>query len=306
MYDTVKLSLITSECEKIPNLLTDVGTNIKQTGEYSHHGKLENMKVNVYPGCLRVEGSLSKYLNGNNLERLTREQTEEVIEKLSDSLKLPFRNAKVSRVDLAENFILKRPVREYMSLMGDVAYFTKRPYSKNGLYYTNSRRSMIFYNKVQEYQDKKQANLIPEVYKDRNVLRYELRFTKRLKEQFSSEVKAADLYNENFYINIINRWSTTYFDIKKIKTFKDEDFQMKAVKDLKEYVLTLSLMDELRCDLVLNRLEQAKETGEMSDRNYYRCKSVLNELMENKKYFKPNECIFELDRKVKQAARFYR
>jgi len=81
---------------------------------------------------------------------------------------------------------------------------------------------------------------------------------------------------------------------------------MKAVRDLKEYVLTLSLMDELRCDLVMNRLEQAKETGEMSDRNYYRCKSELNRLLENKKYFEPNECILELDRKVSQAAKYYR
>ncbi len=144
------------------------------------------------------------------------------------------------------------------------------------------------------------------MYRDKNVLRYELRFTKRLKQQFSSEVKALDLYNEDFYINIINRWLSTYFDIKKIKTFTDEDFQMKAVKDLKEYVLTLSLMDELRCDLVLSRLEQAKETGEMSDRTYYRCKSEFNRLLENKKYFKPNDCILELDRKVKQAAKFYR
>ncbi len=143
----------------------------------------------------------------------------------NDSLKLPFKNAKVHRIDLAENFILKCPVREYMSLMGEATYFTKgRPHSKNGLYYTNARRWILFYDKVKDYQDKKLAHLIPDVYKDRNVLRYELRFTKRLKQQFSSEVKAADLYNEDFYINMIDRWLTTYFDIKKIKTFTDEDF----------------------------------------------------------------------------------
>jgi len=306
MYDTVKLSLITSECDKIPNLLSDVETKIKPTGEYSHHGNLENMNVRVYSSCLYVEGSLSKYLNGNNLERFTMEQTEEAIEKLSDSLKLPVKNAKVNRIDLAENFILKRPVREYMSLMGQATYFTKKPYSKNGLYYDNFRRSMIFYNKVQEYQDNKQANLIPEVYKNRNVLRYELRFTKRLKEQFSSEVKAADLYNENFYVNIIKRWLTTYFDIKKIKTFKDEDFKMKDIKDLKEYGFILSLKDGIRCDLILNRLEHARETGEMTDRTYYRCKNLLKRLEENKKHFKPNDCILELDQKIRQAAKYYR
>jgi len=81
---------------------------------------------------------------------------------------------------------------------------------------------------------------------------------------------------------------------------------MKAVKDLKEYVFILGLKDPIRCDLIWNRLEHAKETGEMTDRNYYRCKNELNRLLENKKHFKPSDCILELDRKVKQAARFYR
>ena len=79
---------------------------------------------------------------------------------------------------------------------------------------------------------------------------------------------------------------------------------MKAVKDLKEYGFILGLKDEIRCDLIWNRLEQAKETGEMTDRNYYRCKSELNRLLENNKYFQPNDCILELDRKIKQTAKY--
>ena len=81
---------------------------------------------------------------------------------------------------------------------------------------------------------------------------------------------------------------------------------MKAVKDLKEYGFILSLMDDIRCNLLMNRLEQARETGEMSDRTYYRGKSEVNRVLENKAHFELNDCILELDQKIKQAAKFYR
>ena len=105
MYDTVKLWLVSDETERTLGLLTDVGTNSKPTGEYSQYGNLGNLRVSVRNSSLTVQGSLSKYLNGNNLERFTRKQTQRAIEKLSDSLALPFHRAKVWRIDLAENFI---------------------------------------------------------------------------------------------------------------------------------------------------------------------------------------------------------
>jgi len=77
---------------------------------------------------------------------------------------------------------------------------------------------------------------------------------------------------------------------------------MKDIRDLREYALALSFTEELRLEVVMNRLEQARETGEMTDRTYYRCKSEFNRLVENKKYFKANDCILELDRKVRQAS----
>ena len=81
---------------------------------------------------------------------------------------------------------------------------------------------------------------------------------------------------------------------------------MKDIRDLREYALALSFMDELRLEVVMNRLEQARETGEMTDRTYYRCKSEVNRLLENKIHFEPNDCILELDRKVTQAAKYCR
>ena len=139
---------------------------------------------------------------------------------MSDSLALSIHRAKVWRIDLAENFILNRPVREYLSLLGDIRHFKRFPYENEGLRYKNGVRQMVFYDKVKEYRDKKQSAQIPEVFQGRKVLRYELRFMRRLKQQFGSEIKALDLYNENFYIGIVNRWQSAYSSIRKL-TSKD-------------------------------------------------------------------------------------
>ena len=147
MYDTVKLWLVSDETERITGLLTDVETRVKPTGEYRHYGSLANMRVSVGNSSLTFQGSLSKYLNGNNLERFTRKQTQRAIEKMSDSLVLPINQAKVWRIDLAENFILNRPVREYLNLLGEAGRFERFSYGHKGLRYQNGMKQMVFYTR---------------------------------------------------------------------------------------------------------------------------------------------------------------
>ncbi len=302
MYDTVKFRLESDEAGRIPGLLTGVETRFKQTGEYRQYGSLDNMRVSVGDSSLTVQGSLSKYLNGNNFERFTRKQTQRAIEKLSDCLSLPIQRAKVERIDIAANFILSRPVREYMIHLGMARYFKRFTYDYEGLRYKGGMRQLVFYNKVKECQDKKHSGRVPEVFQGRNVLRYELRFLKRPKRQFKSEIRAVDLYNQNFYSDKIKRWKDAYFKIKKIGTFKDKGLPMKGVKDCKEYLEALCLTDAIRREMALNRLERAREDEEMNDRAYYRCKKLLG----NENYFEPNDCILELDQKIRQAAEFHR
>ena len=306
MYDTIRLQLITDECERVIGYLTDVRIMIKPTGEYSHSGSLENMKVSVGAATVGMNGSFPKFLHGNNLVSFTRADTERTIEKLSDLLHLPVKESKVSRIDIAANFIMKQPVRDYITLLGEASHFEKRPYCKTGLYYNSGRRSMLFYDKTKEYRDKKKAALIPEMFKGRNVLRYELRFNTRLKRQFDSEVKAVDLYKEYFYIDKIKRWQDSYFSIKKVKTFKGRSCKMKNVGDYREHILALHFKDKSRFEKALNDLERARETGVMSDREYYRCKKETERILNNAKYFEPNDSILELDDKVKQAAKYCR
>ena len=304
MYDTVKFRLITDEAAKVANFLTNVETKIKATGEFSEIGNLDNLRVGVYPNSINVFGSLSKYSNGNNLERLTRQDAKRAIEKLSDSLNLPFHQAQVCRLDLADNFILRRPVREYLSLLGEARYFERSTYKKQGLHYSNSRRAMVFYDKRKECFDKKQP--IPEVFQGRNVLRYELRFTKRLSSQFKTTVKAVDLCNEDFYIGDIDKWQKEYFRISKQAKQRLDTQKVKGVKELSDQVVLKGLEAMGGKQVLFEIFENERASGNLDRFKHKRFKDKVNRIVSNPKYFEPNDCIVELDQKVRQAARYYR
>ena len=302
MYDTVRMWLITDGADNMLNMLENVGKNTKPNGEYYHYGNLRNMRVRASQNRVTIDGSLSKFVFGNNFERLGRIETSRAIENLSDTLGLPFYQARVSRIDIADNFTMKRPVREYLELLGNVPHLKRGSQENGSVRYSNGQRSIIFYDKTKEYQEKNCADLIPEAFTGKNVLRYELRYRKNLANQFKSEIKGKDLYNEDFYCSLIARWREVYLKIKKLNLMRSTEFKMQNIRDFKNYGFMITLLDEDNKKAVWGRLEHARKQGEMTDRTYYRCKNELNRLLENTRYFHPSDLIKELDEKIQQAA----
>ena len=91
-----------------------------------------------------------------------------------------------------------RPVREYLELLGQARYFERESRGNGNVYYKNTRRCMLFYDKTREYHDKRLMNFVPETFAGKHVLRYVLRYLKNIANQFKSEIIGKDLYNENF------------------------------------------------------------------------------------------------------------
>ncbi|TVL97280.1 MAG: hypothetical protein CV087_22540 [Candidatus Brocadia sp. WS118] len=309
MYDTVSLWQKSQSTEHIPNLLTEAKTNIIQrTGEIYSNGKLENLKVNVNSNGVSIKGSLAKFLFGNNLEQLTRKNTQLAIEKLSDSLKLPLQGAIVYRLDIGANFILKRAVSEYISLLGGVRYYKRSEIAdKQTLLYLTSKRAMAFYDKVKEL--KRHQEPIPEVFQGRNVLRYELRFTKRLPEQLNEKkaVSVLKLYDENFYISVLEKWKSEYFKIQRLNRLKITGaIKMSSVREFVNQLALIGLTNIGGEAIALEMIENAKSNGELDKMQYKRFKDKIRELATNESYLELNEAIFELDSKVRQAVNYYR
>lgn len=69
---------------------------------------------------------------------------------------------------------------------------------------------------MERFRNKRKGNEIPSYFKDKNILRYEIRFKRRLPKIFNcASLTAKYLYDENFYKLGIDLWISEYKRIQK-------------------------------------------------------------------------------------------
>lgn len=308
MYDNIDFILNKDNCPgvdflaTIPKRLTTVtNSGSNNFGEYVN-GFLGSLQVSITEQRVKVfNGSLCKFYLGDNFKTLSRSDGRKAIEKLSDHLSLPFGQATVTRIDAAQNLIMKQPERAYYVLLGEAQYYNRLE-QNNGLYYNNGLRRLLFYGK--EYEQKIKGQPIPELYQNKHILRYELRFVKRLGKQFKCpEIKASMLYDEEFYKGIVKRWQAEYKAINKINS---NLFNMKPTGSTKELIANLALLAilELGQPNVLDIVKIWQESGQISRKQAYDLRATIKSLSNCPKGEPGNELISELDRKIKDAAQF--
>ena len=308
MYDNLDMIIKKEHCpgtdflKTVPQYLTNVSNHgINQFGEYVT-GYLDSLKVRISDNNVKIfNSSICKYHLGDNFKTLSKGDTKRAIEKISESLHLPFQLANVTRIDFAQNFIMQYTENSYYPYLGEAQYYNRLE-QNNGLYYNNKKRQLLFYGKV--YEQKVKNQLIPELFKGRNALRFELRFIKRLNEQFNKpEITAGLLYDEVFYHNLVNRWRDEYFAIQKINSKLNT---MKPTGSKKEFVENLALYTvlELGQPQVLSKVKEWQESSEISKKQAYDLRAFIKKLSKISIDEKGNDLINELDRKIKEAARY--
>ena len=246
MYDNLELTITkeqspgTDFLQTIPQHLSIVSNHGEnQFGKYVT-GYLDSLKVSISDSRVKIyDCSLCKYYLGDNFKTLTRGDTKLAIDKISDSLHLPFHLANVTRIDFANNLIMQYDEKIYYPYLGEALYYSRLE-QNNGLYYNNQLRQLVFYGKEHEQRIKRQP--IPELYKGRNVLRYEMRFKKQLRKQLNrTEITAGLLYDEVFYGDLVARWKNEYLAIQKINSklnsMKPTGSKKKLIEDLALYTI---------------------------------------------------------------------
>jgi hypothetical protein len=270
-------------------------------------------KVTVSNNAVVIkDGSLCKYYLGDNFKTLARNDTEMGIEKISDTLHLPIEKSRVTRLDFAQNFIVSHPVEIYYNHLGELSGFMRQAVT-NGtrapetLYYSSkSNGNLIFYDKTKKQGSKRRP--IPEPYQDRYVLRYEQSYKKRVAKAFGVKYITAEmLYDEQFYTRCLDIWGNNYFSIRKINDITLNFNMIKGIKDL--YTLgTLLLVKEIGGELAFTaQINEARKDGRLS--NKQACdirRAIIKACDEKVDVTTKNECILELDRKVKEAVWLYR
>lgn len=312
MYDTINFRLNQDEAagidilSEIPNYLEHIGLHDYE-GYPTVSGRLNDLKVTVNRSGVNVkDGSICKWYLGDNFQTMGRGDTKQAIEKLSDTLHLPFSKAKVTRLDIAQNFILKNDPGIYINHLGELKGY-KRLRQPDSLYYTGTKGILCFYDKVKE--QRAAGHNIPELYKGRNCLRYEQRYEHRVSQLLKTEVTGALLYDEVFYIGLLNKWKATYKVIEKINDAQINFMEMKTKSDLYKMGI-ISLVERQGGELkALNQIAEARKKDELTAKQAYDLKQAIKKACKTQKgksLMIENKLIRELDKKIDEAIRFYR
>lgn len=309
MYDTINLWLSLDEVgnintSKTLQALSNVTTTSKSDGQIYHTGYLKNYRVILSGQGVSLKGSLAKYFLPDNMHTLSRSDSSRALEMLSDILHLPVLDADVKRIDLAQNFLMKYEPEAYYPLLGDCQYYQRIKQPKS-LYYSNSLRQLVFYNKIAEARAKRE--ILPDVWSGSNILRYESRYTQRLTKQFNrSEIKGHTLIDEKFYINLLDRWQSEYEAIDKHQLINFNILQMSSPKDFWKQI-NLMAINMIGQDRIMQEVENLRHQKAFDKPEYYsRLKKEIKELCKTPELTSSSSLIDELDNKIKNAKRNYR
>ncbi|MCX6147854.1 MAG: hypothetical protein NTW25_11510 [Candidatus Kapabacteria bacterium] len=315
MYDTINLWL-SKEIIKGGNLfevaknLTNLTEHQNMNNEYYVSGTLgDNYNVNISNNGVSFKGSLAKYYLNDNFHTLTRSDTKRAIEKMADEIHLPIADAKVNRIDFAQNFIMDYKPEAYYNYLGD-SQFYNRLTQPNSLYYSNGLRTKLFYNKIAEGSTKKSklsGYKLPEIWRDKNILRYELRYTSRIAKQFElDKMDCKTLSDEKFYMNLFDKWQSEYKAINKNNLINFDMVNMKTPKDFFEQLILMKL-NEIGQNNALLIVEDLRSKNTFEKPEYYsRLKNDIKEKCNKPDITIKSDLMAELDNKINNAKKFYR
>jgi hypothetical protein len=309
MYDTVNLWL---PMDRIGSFdlsttlqdLTGITEHTKDDGQIYVSGYLNNYKVSISGQGVSLRGSLAKYFLPDNFHTLTRSDSARAFEMMADELHLPIQKAKVNRIDFSQNFIMDFEPQAYYNFLGECQYYERQPQSKS-LYYTNTLRQKLFYNKIAE--GKAKGLKLPDVWKGQNVLRYEMRFTSRLPKQFNqSEIAASRLSDEKFYVTLFDKWLAEYEAINKLHSINFNLSDMNSPKDFWKQV-SLMAINMIGQDNIMMEIENLRHKKAFDKPEYYsRLKKEVKELCKTPEMTSASDLVAELDKKIKSSKRYYR
>jgi len=310
MIDTVKFWIDTGKMSRgnpfdILPYLSDIGERNDVRRGYSCIGRFGNFTVSIFKSGVSLIGSLAKYHLGDNVQTLTRSTVQTAIEQMSDNLHTDIGLAKVTRLDISTVIPTTLPPSNYYNYLGIKPRFERVQTTPDTLYYNNGKNpktmklQLAFYDKIKEAKTKKAP--IPQSFK--NLLRYELRFLRRLPSQFNVEVTGAILHNSDFYAEMIRQWHDEFSTILKNKKIDMVTDMIKKPSDVTKALATMYLQEKGQAETE-RILADLRASNAFADPKYYsRTKLNLNRLITVKNEQK-NESILELENKIYDVAKY--
>lgn len=246
-------------------------------------------------GC----GSFSKFINGSSLLSISLDETEAVINALSDALGVDLSSARVTQLEFGATYKLQNPIADYLDILGAAPY-TKRIETSGGETISYTPRSRAKSGKGRDLRPAYSHtfyNKGAEMGLDERYLRYELKFNRELSRKLKMKggVTLKTLCDSQFYGYMCRLYSDFYNSIKKRKEMKLAKENIKTVGDGSD-ALFAELLNESAPDRIEKHIARMKREDTYKDQTYYsKLKSKLNGIAQRRDITTSSELTLELD-----------
>ncbi len=307
--DTITLKLTKEQAGNI-DILAEIPANLSHISQHDFgngliiSGRLNNMKVTASERGVKIENSLTKYYLGDNIQVMRRSDIERAIEKLSDELHLPVKEGIVTRFDFAKNIPLIQDVENYLKYLGDISRYQRYP-SKRGLNYKIAGRELAIYDKIAEMKFNRE--IVPGIYEGKNIMRIEKRYLNKVASYFNMPViTGSDLYNEAFYMQVLDDWHNDYSRIDKLNNTVIDMSTVTTKRQLYNMgVLALVQMQGGEI-AAIKQVQERQSKGELTKKQALDLRNAIKASSKERIKAKENELLNELEKKVKEAIIYYR
>lgn len=303
MLDNIKLTAITNNTQQVHKVLNRgyVTTNLR-TGEKFQTGKLHSLNLVVYENKkVEISGSISRYAGKSRIQSTsTIEGLREAFEHLSTTLGVDVSTAIVYSFSIGQNIFLDNPVSEYISLLDSHPSYQRETIGSgqnNSCTYTNLMRVLRFYDLLMKYRAKHIE--ISELWKDSNILRFEIEYLRPAQEFSKQEFMASTLLEELFWKDISLFFQQEYESIPKVKKLSLPDsYELQGLKDVEQYCSSYALSNKD----VLGALLEKLKSPDIAKSQRSRMKAYIKEAQEHRALLVESELITELDFKISKCS----
>ncbi len=307
--DTVTLKLTKEQAGNI-DLLAKIPASLSHISQHDFgnglivSGKLSNMKVTASERGVKIENSLTKYYLGDNLQVMRRSDIERAIEKISDELHLPVKDAIATRFDFAKNIPLRQGIENYLNYFGEISRYQRYP-SKRGINYKIAGRELAIYDKIAELKHNRET--VPEIYEGKNIMRIEKRYLNKVASYFNMPViTGSHLFNEAFYIRVLNDWHNDYSRIDKLNNTVIDMSTVTTKRQL--YSMGVLALVQMQGGEIaaIKQVQERLSKGELTKKQALDLRNAIKDSSRERLETKDNELLKELESKVKEAIAYYR
>ncbi|MFR9543276.1 MAG: hypothetical protein SNH27_14620 [Rikenellaceae bacterium] len=182
--------------EKMPDLMTEFDDK-----KLISRGNYKGLRITYYKGgsTLRVEGSLHKFAKGNNYCRYTFSEAVETLQELSTLLGKPMSVFNITSLEVGVNVSMEEDPMRYVETL---AYHKGNPFllmhpRSGSTTICGSKCSMSeywikFYDKIADFVKDEKIHVDDREKLPRNILRYEVKFTKSQLQTFGFKNPTAE------------------------------------------------------------------------------------------------------------------